>query len=524
MTVVNPLGGSVDVAGILAPWRRRKWLVSGVFAVVLAGAIGLAAFLPNLYQSTATILIERPQVSESFVRSAVTIDLETRLQTIREQITSRSRLWSVIMAHDLYPELRAKQPPEVVVAQMRRDLSVEMKGVENRAEPGSTITLAVSYRGGHPKTVASVANALAGEYVEENSKTRERHARGTSEFLKSQLDQAKTQLEGQEARLNAFRMRFGNELPSGREAALSALERMGTQLDRNAESQARVKDRMAMLERDAAAPPPPLPDGSESDEARLAKLQAQLTDLRQRYTEGYPDVVAAKQELAAVQRRLRQSSGSIAAAGTTSVTPSAARTQALRRQMESDLKSLRDEERRLQPSILSYQSRVERGSARDIELEQLSRDYVATREQYDSLLKRYNDAALAERVELRSNGEEFSILDSAVAPTQPTAPHRTRLYIMALAFALGVTVGVMLLVHWLDGALHTSDEVRSMTTLPILASVPTIVTAGDRTRGLMRTALAAVALVLAVVVAFGGASMMAGGNESIVRMLSRGAS
>lgn len=520
--------GGVDVNGLLASWKRRAWLVAAVFAVTLAGGAGVAVFLPDLYRSTATILIERPRAIESLVRGGGAGDLEARLQTIREQVSSRARLWSVITTHNLYPELRAQQPPEVVVNRMRRDLDVAMKGIADAHahESGSTITLAVSYRGRDPKTVATVANALASEYVQENSSTRERRVRGTSEFLDTQLKQAKATLDVQEARISDFRQRFGSELPSGQAAALSALERMSLELGRNAEAQTRIADRLAALDRESTTRivPPPLPDGTESDEARVISLQAQLAELRQRFTEEYPDVAVVKAELAAVQRRLAQAGRPASARGALAPTSSAARGDTQRRQLENELKALRDDQRRLQPGISTYQSRLERMSGRELELEQLSRDYLSTREQYDTLVKRHADAVLAERVELQAHGEEFSILDAALPPTQPTAPNRQRLLVMAFVFSVGVTIGLGLLLYRLDGSLHTIAELRSMTTVPVLTSVPPIVTSGDHARGLLLAGLTAVAVCLGVALAIGGASVIAGGNEDLVRLLSRGAS
>lgn len=527
--------GGVDLESVIAPWRRRKWLVLSVFAVLCAGAVAAVLFLPDVYRSTATILIERPQVSETFVRSSVTSDLETRLQTIREQILSRDQLWKMIVAHDLYPDLREPGAEEAVVQRMRRDVKVEMKGVGHRAEPGSTIALSISYQGSDPQKVSAVANELAEQYVAENSKARERHARGTSEFLRAQLDQAKQQLEAQEGRINGFKERHGGELPSGQEAALSALDRLSAQLDRNAEQQARVKERLAMLEREASMPPPPpppLPDGTQSDEARIARLQAELAELRRNYKEEYPDVAAVKAELADLRSRARQPAddapSSSGVAGGSRIRSagslSSNRIERQRRQAEADLKALELEARKLQPSIRSYQGRLEQMPRRDLELAQISRDYLATREQYDSLLKRYSDAALAERVELRSSGEEFEILESAVPAAHPSAPNRQQLLVMAVAFALGLTLFLALLVHRFDGALHSIDEVQSMTTLPILATVPPIVTAGDRARGAARFGVAAAGLVIAIAAAVGSASVIAGGNEDLVRMLSRGGS
>ena len=76
----------------LEVWSRRKWFALVVFAVVFAGTGSLATFLPDIYRSTATVLVERHQVPETFVRSSITGELETRLQTISQEILSRARL------------------------------------------------------------------------------------------------------------------------------------------------------------------------------------------------------------------------------------------------------------------------------------------------------------------------------------------------------------------------------------------------------------------------------------------------
>src|SRR2546425_4973736 len=81
---------------LLEVWSRRKWLAILVFIGPFAVTVSLAISLPHLYRSTATLLLERPQVSETFVKSSVTSELETRMQTISQEILSRSRLQDLI--------------------------------------------------------------------------------------------------------------------------------------------------------------------------------------------------------------------------------------------------------------------------------------------------------------------------------------------------------------------------------------------------------------------------------------------
>src|SRR3989442_3984816 len=119
---------------LLAVWSRRKWLAILAFAAPLAAGVSLILFMPNIYRSAATVLVDRQQVPESFVRSTVTSALETRLQTISQEVLSRSRLEALIKRFDLYADLRKQIRFEEVVGRMRGDIKLELKGVEAKGQ------------------------------------------------------------------------------------------------------------------------------------------------------------------------------------------------------------------------------------------------------------------------------------------------------------------------------------------------------------------------------------------------------
>ncbi len=224
-------------------WSRRQWLALAVFALSLVGVVGMATFLPNIYQSTATVLVERHQVPEAFVRSSVTGELETRLQTISQEILSRAKLEDLITHLALYPDLRGRVPVEAVVEQMRRDIQLELKGVEQPVTGRSaTVSFNLSYRGRDPETVAKVTNTLASLYVEENSKVREQQASQTAQFLGIQLAEVKKRVDVQEAGVRDFRARHAGELPQQMGVNLATLERLQAQLHLNSANQLRARD------------------------------------------------------------------------------------------------------------------------------------------------------------------------------------------------------------------------------------------------------------------------------------------
>jgi len=174
--------------GFLAPpgtWRRRRRLVLLVFTAALTAAVSVAAFLPDVYRSTATLLVERLALAGS----APAEDLETPLRTLSQEILSRARLATLITRFDLYPEWRQRVPPEVVIDRMRQDIRIEFKGTEPAVGQSATVAFTLSYWGTDPVKVASVANALAAFYVQGRPWLRARLAR-----LEQELSERRSRL------------------------------------------------------------------------------------------------------------------------------------------------------------------------------------------------------------------------------------------------------------------------------------------------------------------------------------------
>jgi polysaccharide chain length determinant protein (PEP-CTERM system associated) len=500
-------------AALLA-WRRRKWLALLVFSATLVGAVSLTLALPDVYRAAATVIVERQQMPEAFVRPSITAELETRIQTIHEQVMSRARLTEVILAEGLYRELRGDWPMNAIVDRMRNDIQLQLRGVDQMTGRTATIAFTLGYRGRDPQAVARVANRLAHLYIEEHADGRERQASRTASFLKEQLDEVKRALDEQERRASDYRLRYTNEMPQQLEANLAALERLNTQLRLNGEYQLRAIERRERFERQIAEA-----RGTREDTAapasQLAQLEGQLAALRTQYSEQYPDVIRLKGEIAA----LRQEGAGAPPAEDTA--DAGARIRRALGDTDAELQGLRQEESLLRQAIASYEQRVENAPRRQQELQELSSGYESTREHYQVLLKRYEDAQLAASLEEGYNPEQFRILDPALPPERPAAPDRVWLLLMGLVAATGLAVGVVLAAEKLDTSFHAADDLRAFIGAPVLATIRPIVTKSDRRRTRLRFALAAAAgaVVLALIAA--ATHRVADGNEQIVRLMAR---
>lgn len=504
----------------LEVWHRRKWLFLAAFAGAFAATVSATLSLPSLYRAAATVLVERQQVSEAFVRPSVTAELETRIQTIQQKVMSRERLTDLITRLNLYPHLRGFEPMDAIVERMRREVVLALKGAEQTSGRNATIAFTLSYSGRDPRTVAQVANTLAGFYVEENTKSREGQAARTAEFLKAQLAEVKRELDEKEQRTREFHSRYGGELPEQTAVNLATLERLNTQLRLNGEYQIRAMERRELLEAHLAAGGSGSPAApSDTPEAQLLNLKQQLADLRRQFSDRYPDVIRVRAAIAALEREMAQ--GGTGGSSRGAVLDPVLRLRQDLREVERGLESLKQEEASLRRLLAQYDARVENAPKRQQELQQLTRDYDVTNERYQTLLKRYEEAQLAESLEQGHGVEQFRLLDPALPPARPSAPNRPWLLVMGFVASLALGVASIVAAERLDTTFHSVDDLRAFTGIPILATIPLIPTAAGARRQRVRFTLMAVAVSVGLVLIVAGSYYVASGNEQIVRLTAR---
>ena len=500
--------------------RRRKLIALVVFATVLASAATFALYLPNLYRATAVVLVERP-VSEQFVRAAVSGELESRLHIIKQEILSRARLTHLITKFDLYPELRRGGQIEGALDQMRRDVHVDPTGPEMLSGKIKTVAFNLSYTGEKQDTVAEVTNEIANFYVAQNDAMRSGDAVKTSQFLKSQLDEAKRQLDMQEGRLRAYTAAHNGELPQQVDMNLATLDRLNTQLRLVSEQQIRTLEQRQRTMESIPSSSGGTSRMSASDSPTadlLAEKKTQLGEMESRFTSKHPDVMRLKQEIAALEATQGKSS-------TPSPEDAMAAGQARGRaavlaNIDAELAKQKRDEESIRAQIAAIESKLQSMPTRQQDYAMISRDHNAAQEIYNSLLTRYGEAQISESMETDKSGERFRIMEAAIPPTDPSAPNRVRLLMMGFILALVIAFIAVLAVEQFDTTFHNVDEVRQFTRIPVLAAIPRMYPK-PATRALKwAAATGCLAAVLFVVVTL--SIRMAQDNEQLVRLLVRG--
>jgi polysaccharide chain length determinant protein (PEP-CTERM system associated) len=494
---------------------RRRWAAAALAAAtVLAVGVPVALRLPNLYRSSASLLVE--QLPETLLPSGSVSELDTRLQAIKQDALSRTRLTQLMEQFNLYPELRAKGDLKDVLDRLQKDLKVEITSTSERNGRVSTVAFKVSFVGREPEMVKNVVNRLALFYVEKNDAIRTSGATRTAEFLKQELAAAKTQVEVKEGEAIAFASRNTGALPQQMNSAISKYGQLTQQLQINAAEQLRLMDRRDALQAEIAKASVAGPTDGDAY-TKLQQAQKELADLKSRFTDEMPEVKAKLREITALQTLAQDERGGTASSLSVST---------LRSQLESvseRLAQLETSNNTIHASIRSYDALIAQAPVRDAEFDKISREAQAARDNYDALQKRYQGAQLIERAQTGSEVEEFRVLDPAIASMIPAAPNRPLLIATVGALALSVAIAVVILLEWFDESFAGLDDLRAFTAVPVLASIPLIRTPRGSADSMKKLAMGAAALmVLALLVT--AAWQVAPRAEFITRMVMRSAS
>ncbi len=476
-----------DFASIL--WRR-KWLLVVPFVVCSVATFFAARTLPNRYKSETLILVVPQRVPESYVKSTVTARIEDRLQTITQQILSRTRLERIIQDFDLYAKERRTAIMEDVVEKMRRDIDIlVIKGDSFR----------ITYTGDEPRTVMQVTQRLASLFIDENLRDREMLAQGSFQFLESQLDDSRRRLIEHEKKLEEYRRRHSGELPTQLPSNLQVIQNTQMQIQALTESVARDHDRRLMLERataDASSPeaaavaaviaPAAAGDtlvgtaGQQLEGARQALRQLEL-----RLKPEHPDVVRMKRTIANLEQKADAEAALRAltpnASPAVAIAPAELSRQNRLKELKTELDNLdrqlarkEEDERQLRRVVAGYQGRIEATPARESELTELMRDYDTLQKSYTTLLTKKEDSRVSADLERNQIGEQFKVLDVARIPEKPDSPNRARINMVGTVIGFAIGLGLIGLLEFSDSTLKSDDDVMTALSLPVLAMVPVL--------------------------------------------------
>ena len=494
--------------------KRQKWLIL-LPMLTMTVAIGYVVYrLPSIYESTSLLTVKPPTISSNLVQSLSSQDLSQRLTTINQEVLSRSSLEPMVQKYDLYKQERnAGMPMELIIEKMYKNIVVKLDETGNE----KVAAFRISYRDRDPQAARNVTAELASKYVNAQVQQSTEIAESTNELFEKQLNEKKNALDDLEKQRLDIMMANVATLPESEQGLVAQLQglrqredtitkekqtlfnekgRMSDSIAAN-NRQMRLMEDFGEKEMQDTARATSIEDTPAYGELtkKRADLNAQLDNLLKVYKEKHPAVIAKQSEIVRINEEfenLRKNSDKRVQNAT----------QAGSRKTELQKKSLELENQRIQSQIGLIEQQlgqkdIERGQNSGqiaaleakintipnvkVALEGVNARYTSAKGTYDEILKKKNDAETVVGVETNAQGETIRVQDPANVPQSPVAPKRFLLTL--LGSGIGLFFGLILAAFFEVPRLfkiQNIEDAKHYTGLPVLASVPPLLSAGEK--------------------------------------------
>lgn len=499
--------------------KRQKWLII-LPIITMTAAIGYVVNkLPSVYESKTLLTVKPPQISEKVVPSLTDEDLSQRLQTINTEILSRNSLEPMIGKYNLFKlERDAGVPMELIIEKMSKNIVVE---TEKNDEDRKTAAFKITYRDRSPEAARNVTAELAGKYVNAQVRASTETAEVTSEFLQTQLTEAKSNLDALEKQRLDIMTQNVETLPDSAQGLIAQLEGLRQREDTIAKEKetlitekGRLNDSVRALNSQARI----IEDYNEKEVqdvssqesqnedspayiqlvGKRAELSAKLENLKtvRRLRDANPEVIEAKNLVDKVNDELENLKKNTAAR-VKNATASRSRKDDLQKQnldierqkIESQIAQIEQQfqykNTELQQNagqISILEGKINQIPNVKVALEGVNNQYQSVRTTYEDRLKKYNDSQQQVDREKNAQGETVRVQDAANLPSSPVAPKRGLL--TALGAGIGLALGLFLAAAFeLPRVLKIQniEDAKHYTGLPILASVPPLLSHSEKT-------------------------------------------
>jgi succinoglycan biosynthesis transport protein ExoP len=452
----EPEAPAVPLSHYLWILRRHRWkIVAFVAACVLATAV-VSARLQPIYESTATVDVDRQAPSEvvgqDSTRASAPSDADQFLATQVKLIQSDSVLRPVAeQFHLLNSEGQLKSmSPEQAQETSRAPVTLSRLKV---TRPPSTYLLLISYRSPDPGLAADVANAIANSYLNHTYNIRIRSSASLSSFMEKQLDELKAKMEKSSLALVQFEKDLDVINPEEKTNILSS-----RLLQLNTEYTAAQGERVSKEAAWNAMKSGSLEAAQVSSQgAALAQLNETLNQARQRfalvkstYGSTHPEYHKAASELAEVERQFESTRNNIA------------------ERIAVEYREALNREQMLQKTVAETKAEWDRINSRSFEYQQLKREAEADKTLYDELIRKIREAD----INAGFQNNNIRIADLARPPLQPVFPNMKLNLMLALLFSTLLAVGAVLLQDTLDTTLRDPKEASRFLGTDVIGTMP----------------------------------------------------
>ena len=437
--------------------KRRRWEILSFMAVAVFATVIVSARITPVYESTATIDIDRQEpatvVGEESNRTAALNDSDQFLATQLKLIQSDSVLRPVVQRFKLQAKDIENRSKENTTAQAE-EAPIALKRLTVKRPPNTYLVL-ISYRSPDPRQAADVANGVAESYIENTYNIRFRATAGLSTFMEKQLEELKAKMERSSTALAQFEKELNVINPEEKTSILSSrLLQLNTEYT-NAQAE-RVRKQAAYESIRGGS----LDAALASDQGdqlrrlsdRLAETREKFATITSQYGSGHPEYKKAASQLSELEKQFELLKASIG------------------QRVAGDFQQARNREGMLKSALAETKAEFDQLNARSFEYRAVKQEADGDKGLYQELMRKIKEAGINSSFQNSS----IRLADSARPALKPVFPDIRLNGLIALLFSALIGVGAAIFADVLDNTIRDPEEIQRTLKTDVLGSLPVV--------------------------------------------------
>lgn len=476
---------NLDIKFYLRLLIRRLPVMTALFLICAGIGAAVAVRLPDVYSTSARLLVERPQIPDSMAASTIRTGANEQLSVIQQQLLTRANLIDIANEFSVFPNIRQMEPDDVV-DRMRATTKIRRSGGREQA-----LIMTISFENENPRVAAAVVNEYVTLILDASARFRLDRAEGTLDFFEQEVERLGVELDTQSARIVSFKNEHKNALPddlayrqnrqSLLQERLSRLERERASLGEQRQQIITLFENTGRLGSGAAALTP--------EAQQLERLRRELDQALAVYSDTHPRVRLLRNRMNQLETTV---SAQLSSSG--DGTQQASVLDVSLAELDTRMADLTRSVTETSGELEELRASIEATPSNSIALGALNRDYANTQALYNAAVRNLSEAQMGERIEVTSKGQRVSVLEGANVPNRPSGPNRTKLIAAGVAAGAGLAVGFFVLLELLNRSIRRPSEIISRFGVTPLATIPFMESQTHRwiRRGALITAFVAV--------------------------------
>ena len=490
--------------------RKHFWLILGIMLLITTLAAFYMARQPDVYEARArvqvdlevnnpglgsvkstSLILNTPFQDPTYFNTQIqilssagllgrvikTLDLEHNQDFLRPQQAANRSTWENLKsmfgfgkkvevknpATDKLPLTDSLAPPT-----SREDLEEVNRLASYVANLQSRLTvksipetrlIEVSFKHGDPQVATKVINAIVDTFVYSNLERKTETSDRAGDFLQKRIADLQADIRNSEERLiNYAKNHEILSLDASQDTVVDRLSGLNKQLleAENNRKLAEAAYRAALAPGAAEAQAELLAKQANIDQSKLSDLKQRRELLLVEYTESYPEVKQIDQQIALLEKEMKEMRSRDTSIITTNLATNYRQALAREQSLRAAFEKQRGETLTQNEAAVNYRI--------------IQQEIETNKSLLDGLLQRAkeNDVLVA------GTPNNIHVVDYAPVPKGPVGPRRLQGVALAMLISFFFGIGLARYLEYLDDTVRSSEDVEKLLRMPALAVIPAI--------------------------------------------------